>query len=453
MKVKFTVRGALEATGGKYKGPEEALDKGVFEVITDSRQASEGSLFVAIKGERTDGHDYISSVYEKGGVCCICEREIETGCPCIIVESSVEALQRLAAWYRGQLGVKVVGITGSVGKTTCKEVLASVLGVKFNVHKTRGNFNNEIGLPLTLLAMPLETQAAVIEMGMSGFGEMRLLSSIARPDMCVITNIGHSHIGILGSQEGIFKAKSEIFEYMAQDAPAFLNGDDKFLRTVSRKNLHLFGFGEENEIQAQDVEDRGLMGTRCTVRIGGKKLKCSVSIPGRHVLYAVMAAIGAGKELGLTESEILEGIEKASTIGGRVNLIERGGVKIIDDCYNAAPASMMAALDLLSGEKGEKLAVLGDIGELGDCAPELHAQVGEYAAKKNISLVICVGELAKNISEACTKNGGNSLWLPNITELEKSLPKILPKSCTVLVKASHFMEFPKVVEMIKKLAL
>lgn len=445
MNAKFTVRQAIEAIGGKYTGPDEALDSGIFSVITDSRQVTEGGLFAAIRGERTDGHKYVSSAREKGAVCCICEERVEDECPQIIVENTVAALQRLAAWHRQQQGVKVVGITGSVGKTTCKEVVASVLGMKYKVLKTQGNFNNHIGLPLTLLSITEETQVAVIEMGMSDFGEMELLSSIAKPDMCVITNIGHSHMENLGSQEGIFRAKCEIFEHMEQSAPTFLNGDDKFLKTVKRENLQLFGFNTENDIWVEGLCDKGLEGSEGVINAFGEEYHFATGIPGRHVLYPVMAAIGVGREMGLSREEILEGIRAADTIGGRVNLIQRDGLCIIDDCYNAAPASMEAGLDLLSKAEGETLAILGDMGELGEGAAELHARVGAYAAKKNIGLLAAVGELSENMYRACKDSGGRTMYFKDKAELIRHLPDILPENGTVLVKASHFMNFAEIV--------
>ncbi len=450
MEAKFTLAQAAEAVGGRYVGPEEVLNKEIFSVTTDSRKAGEGSIFAAIKGERTDGHKYAAATAEQGCVCCICERPIDGAIPYILVESTVAALQRLAAWYRQSTGVKVIGITGSVGKTTCKEVVSSVLGVKYRVHKTSGNFNNEIGLPLTLLDMPRETEVAVIEMGMSDFGEMRLLSSIARPDMCVMTNIGHSHIGILGSQEGIFKAKSEIFEYMLPDAPAFLNGDDPFLKTVERPNRRFFGFGTDNDIAVSHVEDLGLKGTRCVISAFGQRLDSRVSIPGVHVLYAVAAGVGIGFEMGLTKDEVLRGIASADTISGRVNLIERDGLTIIDDCYNAAPSSMKAGLDLLSTAKGDTLAILGDMGELGGEAERLHREVGEYAAGKSIGLVAAVGQLSRALYEGCDAAGGRCEYFENKEALKRELPRILPKNGAVLVKASHFMEFHEIVTLCQK---
>ncbi|MCH5188056.1 MAG: UDP-N-acetylmuramoyl-tripeptide--D-alanyl-D-alanine ligase [Oscillospiraceae bacterium] len=447
--LKLTLAEAVEASGGKYIGSEENLQKEIASVTTDSREAAEGSLFVAIKGERVDGHDFAVKAFGQGALCCLIERKIDADGPCILVKNSVEALQKIAAYYRESLGVKVVGITGSVGKTTCKELVAAVLAQKYNVLKTLGNYNNEIGLPLTLLRMTAETEAAVIEMGMSDFGEMRLLSSIAKPDMCVITNIGFSHMEILGSQQGILQAKSEIFEYMDSSAPAFLCGDDKLLRTVKRDNCRWFGFETENDIYVEDMCDKGLMGIEGVINAyRDKRLQFLLGIPGRHVLYSVMAAVGVGLELGLTDDEICAGIEAAATIGGRVNVINKDNMTVIDDCYNAAPASMKAGIDLLIKAGGETVAILGDMGELGNGAPKLHGEVGRYAAEMGVGLVFAVGELSKELFDACAAAGGRALYFPTKADLLCELPGLIPDKATVLVKASHFMGFDEIVKLL-----
>lgn len=447
--LKLTLAEALEASGGKYIGIEDKLKEQISAVTTDSREAAEGSLFVAIKGERVDGHDFAAKAFEQGALCCLIEREIDADGPCILVENSVEALQRIAAYYRESLGVKVVGITGSVGKTTCKELVAAVLAQKYNVLKTLGNYNNEIGLPLTLLRMTAETEAAVIEMGMSDYGEMRLLGSIAKPDMCVITNIGFSHMENLGSQQGILQAKSEIFEHMSPDAPAFLNGDDPLLRTVKRGNCRWFGFETENDICVEELCDKGLEGTEGVINAyRDKRLHFLLGIPGRHVLYSVMAAVGVGLELGLTNDEICAGIEAAATIGGRVNVIYKDNMTVIDDCYNAAPASMKAGIDLLVKSEGETVAILGDMGELGDGAPKLHYEVGRYATKMGVGLVLAVGELSKELYAACNAAGGNALYFSAKADLLRELPGLIPDKATVLIKASHFMGFDEIVKFL-----
>ncbi len=445
--LKMTFAEAAAACGGRYAGPEDKLAAPLASVFTDSRSACENGLFVCIKGERADGHDFAASAAEKGAVC-LAERELDI--PHILVENTVEALQKIAGAYRQSLGVKIVGITGSVGKTTCKEIVASVLAQKYNVHKTLGNFNNEIGLPLTLLAMTAETEAAVIEMGMSDFGEMRLLSSVARPDICVMTNIGFSHMEILGSQQGILKAKCEIFEYMDINAPAFLNGDDPLLRTVKRNNLRFFGFGKDNDIRVTDFTDLGLEGSAGTIVAGGAVIPFRLTIPGRHLAGSAAAAAGVGLELGLSPEEISAGLSAAATISGRVNIIERNGLLIIDDCYNAAPASMKAGIDLLVSSGRPTAAILGDMGELGPAAPSLHAEVGAYAAKAGTDIVLAVGPLSESTVRACRENGGRAVHFADIDALLGEVGKYVDKGFAVLVKASHFMGFSRVVEALGK---
>lgn len=452
----LTLETIENVTGGKYFGNESLKTvSAASSVEIDSRKCTLGSLFIAIKGERTDGHEYVNAAYENGAVCVIAEKELNTDKPYILVENSVTALQKLAAYYRKLLGVKVVGITGSVGKTTCKEVVASVLSQKYNVLKTKGNFNNEIGLPLTLLSMTEKTEAAVIEMGMSDFGEMSLLSSIARPDLCVITNIGHSHMENLGSQEGILKAKSEIFDYMTDNAAAFLNGDDELLRTIQRPNIHYFGernsfpYGE-NDIHLKELLLKGFEGSEGIVDAFGKEMHYETSIPGRHILYAVTAAIGIGLYMGLSESQILNGIKSASTIDGRVNIIQKGGIKIIDDCYNAAPSSMKAGICLLTDEGAENtVAILGDMGELGENAAALHRDVGEFADEHKVEIIICIGELAKNIFEGCSGTDGRTYYFETKAAFMEKAAEIIPQKCNILIKASHFMNFSEIVEFLQ----
>lgn len=444
-----------QVTQGKYVGGEKDKTALVSSVETDSRKCTQGCLFVAIKGERTDGHDYVNAAFEKGAVCALAEKELPEGCTYVLVDNTVRALQRLAAYYRQSLGVKIVGITGSVGKTTCKEVVFSVLSQKYNVLKTLGNFNNEIGLPLTLLRMSEETEIGVIEMGMSDYGEMSLLSSIAKPDACIITNIGHSHMENLGSQEGILKAKSEIFDYMSPDAPAFLNGDDKLLRTVRRPNIHYFAVDSskaygEGDVFSQSMELKGFEGSSGELVAYGKKLSYEISIPGKHVIYAVLAAVGVGLYMGLTEQEVCRGLKAASTIDGRVNVICCGDLKIIDDCYNAAPDSMKAGLVLLtSATQKNTAAILGDMGELGADAPRLHREVGEFAAECGVETVVCIGALAKNIYQGCKDRGGRPLYFATKEEFISKAQNIIPSESTVLVKASHFMNFSQIVEFFK----
>lgn len=446
-----------QACGGIYHGSEEKKASIVESITTDSRQASEGCLFVAIPGERVDGHDFIPSVFEKGALAVISERELEAPAgPYIQVMSSLEAVKGIAEYYRQQLDIKVVGITGSVGKTSTKEVIASVLAQKYNVLKTLGNFNNELGLPLTVFRLRDEHQIAVLEMGISHFGEMHRLAKVARPDICVITNIGQCHLEFLKDREGILRAKSEIFDFLEEDGEIVLNGDDDKLAQVKEvKGIMPVFFGIESGrgIYADEIESCGLSGIACTLHAGEENVRVKIPIPGQHMVLNALAATAVGRKLGLTMEEIKTGIEALEPVSGRFHIIETGKIQIIDDCYNANPVSMKASLDVLRDAKGRKVAILGDMGELGENEADMHAEIGDHAAKNKIDLLICTGKISSHMAEAAMANGGcgEVLQVPTMEALLTCLPSLIQSGDTVLVKASHFMHFEKVVEKLCQL--
>lgn len=444
--IDMTVKEALLACDGKFYGDESVLSNNISGAAIDSRKAEEGSLFIAIKGTRTDGFDYIPAAFANGAVCAISERAYE-GYPCIVTSDVEGALGEIAKAYRQKLNITVVGITGSVGKTTTKELVASVLSQKYTVTKTEGNFNNELGLPLTILSIKPDTEIAVVEMGMNHFDEMRYLSSIARPTMCIMTNIGVSHIENLGSRENIYKAKSEIFEHMPPAARCVLNGDDDLLRQSTRYNKCFYGFDEDNDVYIESFQEKGFDGTSFSVSLFGEHYECHIGVPGRHMLYASMAALAAGSWLGLTHDQLVEGIASAKAISGRVNVIKTDKYTIIDDCYNAAPSSVESGIDILTKCEGKrKVCILGDMFELGSEAPMLHKRVGEHAAKCRIGLLIAIGELSQNTYNGMVENGGKALYYATKEEFLKDKENVLEDGDVVLIKASHGMEFGKIVE-------
>lgn len=448
----MTPRRIAEVCGGVYHGTEEAGSREVSSITTDSRQAAEGSLFVAVKGERVDGHSFIPSVFEKGALCVISEQELENPAGAWIrVESSLQAVKDMAEFYRQQLDIRVVGITGSVGKTSTKEVIASVLAEKYKVLKTLGNFNNELGLPLTVFRLREEHQVAVLEMGISDFGEMHRLSKIARPDVCVMTNIGQCHLENLKDRDGILRAKSEIFDYLSEKGAVILNGDDDKLSTIKEvKGIRPVFFGVESgrEIYADEIKPRGLKGIQCRIHAGEESFSVQIPIPGRHMVLNALAATAVGITMELNVEQIKAGIEKLQSLGGRFHIIEKGGMFIVDDCYNANPVSMKASLDVLKDAEHRKVAILGDMFELGENAAELHAGVGCHAAQNEIDLLICVGETSRHMAEAAFQTGGcgEVLQVPTLAALLEVLPKLVQEDDTILVKASHGMHFEKVVE-------
>lgn len=448
--INFTIRDAMAAANGTFTGDCSLLNEKFTGVAIDSRKVEMGGMFVAIKGENTDGYNYIPAAIEKGALCAVSDRSYD-GYPCIVVNDPVTALQDIARAYRSKLNLTLIGITGSVGKTTTKEMVASVLAQKYKVIKTEGNFNNGIGLPLTIMSIKPDTEVAVVEMGMNHKGEMALLSSIARPTMCIMTNIGISHIENLGSRENILKAKCEIFEYMSATARCILNGDDDLLPNIKRHNKCLYGFDSDNDIYVESFYDHGFDGTDFDVSMFGEHYHCSIKVPGRHMLFAAMAAMAAGSWLGLTHDQIVEGILGAKSISGRVNVIKTEKYTLIDDCYNAAPQSMMSGIDLLvkCDAATRSVCIFGDMGELGEDEAFLHQSVGEYAAKSKVGLLIAIGSLSKNIYQGIIQNGGSAVWFETKEEFLKKAPELLNDGDVILIKASHFMDFGKIVDALR----
>ncbi len=340
-------------------------------------------LFAAVKGARVDGHSFIPTVFAKGAAAVLCEQlpEHPAG-PCILVDSTLEALKKLAEYYRSTLTIPVVGISGSVGKTSTKEMIASILGQHYRVLKTEGNFNNEIGLPLTILRIREEHEAAVLEMGISDFGEMTRLARMAKPTVCVLTNIGLCHLENLKTRDGILKAKTEMFAEAMPGAAVIVNGDDDKLITLKDRTPRpvFFGLEPSRDLYAEHIENLGLSGTRCDFVTKSGRFNAQIPIPGHHMVYNALAGTAVGLALGLTADEIKAGIEALEPVSGRNHLIHTDKWDILDDCYNANPVSMAASLDVLTNALGRKVAILGDMGELGENEKLLHYNVGCHAA-------------------------------------------------------------------------
>ena len=456
----MTLENIEKACGGRYIGTEAEKKTEVLGVVIDSRQVESGYLFVAIPGEKVDGHKFIPDVFAKGAAAVLSEQQLEDPAgPYILVESTTKALRDLAEYYRKSLDIKVVGITGSVGKTSTKEMIASVLSEKYRVLKTEGNYNNEIGLPLTIFKIRAEHEVAVLEMGISEFGEMHRLATMANPDICVITNIGLCHLENLKTRDGILKAKTESFAHLKKDGIAILNGDDDKLSTIRQvgdKEPVFYGMEEKMEyredakksVYATGVENLGLYGMQARIHTPEGERDVRIPIPGEHNVYNALAATAVGLSLGLSLDQISAGILKAKTIGGRTNLLNTGSMTVIDDCYNANPVSMKASIDVLATAEGRKIAVLGDMGELGENEKKLHYEVGEYLAKKEIDVLFCAGELSEEIAKAAQKESKTCevYYFETRDALLEQLRPFLKKGDTVLVKASHFMEYPKIVK-------
>ncbi len=450
----LTLENIAKCTGGIYVGDEALKTKEITGVEKDSRLIEEGFLYLPFVGARVDGHDFIDQVFEKGALATLSEKDLEQ-CkgPYIKVESVGQALKDLAEFYRNSLDCKIIGITGSVGKTSTKEIIASVLNEKFRVLKTEGNYNNEIGMPLTILKIRENHEIAVIEMGISDFEEMHRLAKVARPDVCVITNIGTCHLENLGDRDGVFRAKTEMFDYAKEDCFVVLNGDDDKLRNVQEVHGNkpvFFGIETDQDVKALEYSANGILGTNVKIQYYDQTFETTIPIPGFHMIYNAMAALCIGVHFGMNLEEIDAGIRKLRAISGRNNIFENKGRIVIDDCYNANPMSMEASLKVLANADGRTVAILGDMFELGTEEEALHYHVGRVAARENIDLVICIGTLSKKTAEGAKTGSGEVLYFETKEAFEKQMQDLLKDGDTVLVKASNGMKFSTIVATLKE---
>lgn len=452
----LTLENIAKACHGTYHGDESKKSREAAGVVIDSRKVEKDYLFVAIDGENVNAHKFIPDTIEKGALCVVSHEDLgDTDFPYILVESTGQALLDIAKLYRDSFDVTVVGITGSVGKTSTKEMIASVVSQKYKVHKTLGNFNNEWGLPITIFEMDESHEVVILEMGVNHFGEMRRLSSVASPDICVITNIGIAHLEFFKTREGILQEKSQMIQDMKNGGSIILNGDDDLLSNmgpVKGVTPVLFGTNEDCQCYASGIVPMGLKGTACTIHLpDGEAFDCLIPTPGAHMVSNALAGAAVGAALGLTADEIKAGIEAHTTLPGRNNIISTGSLMILDDCYNANPVSTKAAIDVLDMAIGRKVAVLGNMGELGNNEKELHREVGEYAAKHGIDVVCGIGDLAKEITESAAKGASTEThWFAAKQDFLAEMHHIIKEGDNVLVKASHGMQFPEIVEQLKK---
>lgn len=444
-----TAREICAAVGGTLLQDSGAPVTGV---TTDSRAVQPGQLFIPLVGERFDGHAYIAKALDGGAAGCLTAAAPETLLPgklYIQVADTRLALKALASWYRDKFDLPVVQVTGSAGKTTTKEMIASVLSQRYNTLRTEGNFNNDIGAPLTLLRLMPEHQAAVIETGMNHFGEIRYLGEMVRPDIAVITNVGDAHIENLGNtRQGILRAKCEIFENLTPEGIAVLNGDDELLNTVTLPQTILrCGVGDGCGVRVTDIDDRGLEGVACTVTIEGEYYRLTTSAPGRYMIYPMAMAAAIGRRLGLTREEIAAGVAAYTTVGSRMHLIRLPGERlVIDDCYNANPQSMAEGLRMLAASPARhRVAVLGDMGELGQLTAQAHRDMGALTRRLGLTAV-AVGEKM----HALTETDPQAQWFATVEEAMPAIRQLFTPGTAVLVKASHAMHFERIVKELEK---
>jgi len=440
-----------DITDGTYVGNDADRNKPITGAARDDRDVKQGNLFVCIRGARVDGHTFANSAYDKGAACCLAEQTIpDAKGPYVIVDSTLEAIKMIAEYYRSLFTIPVIGITGSVGKTTAKEIIAAVLGVKLNVLKTEMNLNNEIGVPLTLLSLNEHHEAAVIEMGIRDFGDMAILAQMVRPDIFVMTKIGYSHIVELGDLQGVLRAKTEAFAYMKPESIAILNGDDELLLGYDPKIRKItFGLEDHNNVRVINIHNNGIKSVE--FEVVSDKGQFSVKMPayGSHLAALAPAAVITGQMLGLTNDEISEGFLSYAPVEGRSNVKSQNEITLIDDCYNANPNSVKAALTSMSSLKGRHIAILGDMLNLGEHSKKMHYEVGAFAAQCGIDILLCQGELARNIFEGYNSSGGaQAYYYPLMTELSEIIPGKIKKGDVILVKASRGMHFEQLLPVI-----
>ncbi len=450
----MTIQEITDAVHGIWWNPREGTAP-VTSVSTDSRKLTPGCLFVPWRGEKFDGHDFIDAALDAGAAGCLCAR-LPADLRCdkfyIKVDDTRLALRALAAAYRDQFDLPMIQITGSVGKTTTKEMIASVLSAKLRVLKTPENFNNDIGTPLTLLGLSPEHQAAVVETGMNHFGEIRYLGELVRPNIAVISNIGDAHIEYLGSREGILAAKCEIFEHLQPGGVAILNGDDALLDTVDVPFTTLrCGQNEHCEVRIGDILDHGVEGITCTVTTKRDSYALTIPAPGEHMAYSASMAVAIGELLGLNHEEIVRGVAAYEPSGSRMRVLRLPEDRVIlDDCYNANPQSVTAALEVLAKtDCDRKVAVLGDMGELGELTDQAHYNMGALAAMLGIDFVAAIGKKAVKIADGTAQSGGSVLHFGTKEEALAELKAQLGPRTAMLIKASHAMHFGWLVERLR----
>ena len=446
----LTIENICRVCGGEWIGTTAAPGAEITAVTTDSRAVTPGCLFAAIPGERVDGHDFIASALEKGAACALAQRvpdEVKSGV--ILVPDTVAALQAAAGFYRAQFDIPVLGVTGSVGKTTAKEMTAAVLSQRFRVHKTAGNFNNDLGVPITLFGLDETHECAVVEMGVSHPGDMERLAKMVRPTMALYTVIGHAHLEFLKSREGICAEKSVMNRYLPADGAVLCNGDDDLLDALPCTQSKLtFGIGKHCNIRAEDIQPLPDGGSRCTIVYGQRRMDAVIHAYGEHMIYAALEGAAAGIALGLSDAEIIRGIAQYAPVGRRARRVETGKLTVIDDCYNANPTSTASAIRSLAAGKGRKVCILGDMLELGADAEKLHYETGALAASAGIDLVLTTGELSRQTAEGA---GQPEHWFESRDALCAALPALLRDGDTVLVKASHSMRFEEITAALEAL--
>jgi UDP-N-acetylmuramoyl-tripeptide--D-alanyl-D-alanine ligase len=450
----FTVSDVLAATGGVLASEHKKSFNGV---STDTRIIKPGNMFIALIGENFDAHDFLVRAADGGAAGVIISKQdvyIPDKLTVIVVSDTLVALQDLARFHRRQFTIPVIAITGSNGKTTTKDMTAAVLASRFKVLKTEANYNNDIGLPLTLLNLTKEHQAAVVELGMRGLGEIKRLAGVALPTAAVITNVGETHVELLGSVESIATAKGELVEALGPDGLAVLNNDIplvKAMRTKTAARAVFYGLAAGSDIRAENLGGDNKETTFDCIAPNGA-FKVELPAVGRHNIYNALAAIAVGLELGLDSAEVCAGLKQFVPSAMRLHIVQIGDYTIINDAYNASPLSMSAAIETMDTvARGRKVVVLGDMLELGEMAVEAHRRIGRQLAQEGVQVVITVGELAAHIASAALQDGVDvTVACRSHEEAQEALRKLIRRGDTILIKGSRGMKMEKMLEMFKQ---
>lgn len=436
-----------EITQGSFLGNDVSAE--CSHVSTDTRTLRQGSLYVPLIGERFDGHDFALAAEQAGSVAMLAERQaaasISVSMPVISVDSTLKALADIAAWHRDLFEGPMVAVTGSAGKTTVKQLMGTVLSQKYNTLITKGNLNNHIGAPLTLLSLEPEHEAAMIELGASGLGEIAYTAKLVKPNVGILTNVVPAHLEGFGSVDNIALTKGELIDSITDDGTAILNADDQYfpqwLKRAAHLNVISFGLMDNADVRAENIVAT-LNGCTFDLLLDGQKIKTSIPLPGKHNVCNALAVVAAAKAIGLTIEETLAGFKAIEPVAGRMQLLTGNkGQRLINDSYNANPESFRAALDVLA-LADRTWVVMGDMGELGDEAVALHASTGEYAREKNIENFVATGPLSQ---AACAAFGEKSHWFRTQNELIQFLQKETSAGDTVLIKGSRSAAMDKVV--------
>ena len=444
----------IEVCQGRFFGPSDVLADEITGMQINSQKIVQGNLFCAFKGQNTDGNKFIPNAIDAGAIAAITDAGASGKFPTIKVDNVQSAMAKIATFYRSTLKIPIVAIIGSVGKTSTKEAIASVLQEQFSVAKTSGNLNNELGLPITMLSIKPAHEVAVVEMGISDFGEMTRLTKITRPDVLVFTNVGEAHLEKLVDKAGVLRAKSEAFNYMNPGATVILNGDDEMLKTVKTVNgkaPFTFGLSDGCNTKARCVKNLGLSGFSGELCIRDNSSHFELGLPGKHAIYNMLAAASVGDALGMPLKKITKGIKNSKNIQGHGTIEKCKSVIILNEAYNANPSSMRASLDLLESAPSPKIAILGEMGELGKDSKSMHESLGAYIASKQIDELVLVGEKSKCTLHGFTHAEGKFpvSYFATKQEAISNLSSFIKPGASILVKSCNSLKFSDIVAAIK----